>query len=430
MNAINEWERSDAPIASYLLYTAYSNLAYIDTYTCTVTHNYDFSKYLQKAVEYYQLISITPVSVEGPFGVADIRSFACLVGEGAALSEFDQFLDTAREAALYIGQTYHNMYYGYDDLAACELAFFKNQLDMARNYAHNAVIRAREKKQHSIEMMAQYYLLRLAIHDGDYPLTEEILKQLDSHLRNPDFWNRQLLYDLFAGSFYAHIGVQDKVPSWIVLHEIETVSQIRIPVRELIVGVRYYFACRKYKQALAVLSNSYPRDPQDRFHFGELTLSLLLAFARLKTGDTAGAANAFIKAYEMSFDGVFEMPFIELGRALRPLAMIVSEREDTGISGEWLKAIERKATIYAKKTAVVANAYKRDRRIVEPVSLTEREQEVLTDLYHGLSREEIATNQYLSINTIKTILNSIFMKLDAGNNVDAIRIALEKKLIE
>ena len=54
---------------------------------------------------------------------------------------------------------------------------------------------------------------------------------------------------------------------------------------------------------------------------------------------------------------------------------------------------------------------------------------MLTDLYHGLSRAEIAAGRYLSVNTVKTILHGLYAKLGAENNVDAVRIALEKNLL-
>jgi len=429
-NIIKEWENSDSPFATYLLYTAYSNLAYLDMYTCTVTHEYNSPFYLKKAVEYFNKSSVPPVVVRGSFSVGDMRSFACLVGDGADLSEFDKFYETAIETARYIEETNHNMYFGYDDLVGCELAFFRNQLDVARNYAFSAILKAREKKQYSIEAVAQNYLIRIAVHEGDSQLVKELLRQLRSHLDNPDFWNRQLLYDLSTGSIYAYIGLPDMVPSWIIVDEKEETSGIRTPVRELIVGIGYYLTCKKYKQALAVLCNSYPRDPQERFYFGELAFSVLLACTRFKMGDIEGAVDEFEKAYLMSFRGEFELTFVELGKSFHQLAAAASKRENCIIPEAWLKMIDRKASIYAKRTYIVMNSIKRERQIKDDISLSEREREVLNDLYQGLSREEIAANRYLSINTVKKILQSIYIKLDANNNVDAIRIAIEKKLVD
>ena len=427
---IREREDYDDPFSPYLLYTAYSNLAYIGLYTCTVTHRYDFMPYMKKAVEYYKKSSTEHVRVEGQFAVVDVRSFACLVGAGAARAEPDAFLEASRQTAPYIAETYHFMYYGYADLVACELAFFRNQTEASRNHAHGAILKAREKKQHSIEAMAEQYLLRIAMHEGDVALTKELFKQLRVHLDNPDFWNRRLLYDLFAGYCYIQAGLPEMAPAWLVMDEKDDAPEVRIPVRELIVGVKYHIAMKKYNRALTILSNSYPRDPQERFMLGELTLSLLTAVCRLRTGDMDGALLEFDNSYDLSFDGEFEMPFVELGKELRPLAAAALKSPDCRAPKAWLRTVALKASVYAKKTAVLTSSLKENKKAAEVIPLSEREREVLNDLYHGLSREEIAVNRYLSINTVKKILQSIYIKLDANNNVDAVRIAIDKKLVE
>jgi LuxR family maltose regulon positive regulatory protein len=427
---IKEWEHADNPLAAVFLYTSYSSLTYIDTYICTFTHEYNAPRYIKKSMEYLNLSSMPPAKVTAVFTNADVRSFACLVGEGASLNELDDFLEASRQVALYVKETPNSIYAGYEDLLACEYAFYKNQPGLAKKYAHSAIMKAREKKQYNIEVMAESYLLRLAVLDGDSSLVKEILKHMKSHLNNTDFQNRQLYHDLYIGAFYALIGLPEMVPYWLVMDEKEALSEIRIPTRELIVSALYYISSKKYQQALTILCNSYPREPYERFFFGELKLLLLMAIARLKTGDTQEAIANFEKAYRMSFDGVLEMFFIERGKELHLLVAAALKQTDCSIPKEWLKAIGRKASIYAKKAVVVTNALKIKGDTKEAIALSSRESEVLRDLYHGLYREEIAANQYLSINTVKKILQSIYIKLDAQNNVDAVRIALEKKLIE
>ena len=428
LTVIREWEHIDTPLSILFLHTTYSNLAYIDMYICTVTHKYDSPMYLRKSVEYFQRTTSPPAEVSGTFLNADVRSFACMVGEGARLTDFEAFLEAAKQTERHIEETHHNMYTGYEDLVACELALFKNQPTLARSHAHKAILKASGKRQYSIVALAENYLLRLAIQEGNASLAKGLLKQLRAHLDNPDFWNRRLYYDLYTGIFYTHIGFLEKVPPWFVMDEKEAASEMHVPARELFVRVLYYIGAKKYHQALAALSSSYPRKPHERFLFGELRFSLLTAVARNRTGDTAGAMAEFERAYELSFHGVFELFFIELGKELHPLVAAALKQEQIGIPEEWLKTIDRKASIYAKKVAVVASAFKPDMK--KPVSLSNRELEVLLDLYHGLSREEIAENRLLSINTVKKTLQSIYTKLGANNSVDAIRIALEKKLLE
>ena len=427
---IRKWEHADTPVSMRLLYATYCNLAYINMYTCTLSHRYHAPTYVKKSAEYFKRYATPAAAVSGAFINADIRSFACLVGVGARLPELDHFLEAVRQVEMYIAETPHKVYAGYAELVACEYAFFKNQPALARNHAHHAIAQAREKKQNSIVALAENYLLRIAMQEGDVPLVKEMLKQLRTHLDNLDFWNRQLYFDLYTGGFYAHLGLPELVPKWFAMDETETAAGIRIPARELYVSALYYIASKKYQQALTILCTSYPREPQEQLLFGELRLSLLTALARIRTGDTVGAMADFEQAYALSFHGVFELFFIELGKELHPLIVAALKQTDCVIPKEWLNTIDRKASIYAKKTAIIANAFQDKTSCKESVSLSDREREVLLDLYHGLSREEIAANRYLSINTVKKTLQSIYIKLDAHNNVDAIRIALEQKLVE
>ena len=427
---IKKWDNINTPVSYALLAIANSNLAYIGLYTSTVTYVYDSPVYLKKSIEYLMLSGMPPGKGTGAFLVPDIRSFSCTVGENAELRDFDCFLESAKETALYVAKTSHGMYRGYDDLVSCELAFFKNQREAARIFAHSAILKALEQNQYSIASMANGYLLRIAIFEGDFSLCRELLKQMEKYPDSQIFWNRDILYDLFSGFFYAQIGLPQMASPWLIIEDKETEKEVNIPVRELIVSAKCYIASKKYKQALAVLCNSYPREPIYRFRLGELTLFLLLSLARFKTGDKDGAIGDFEKAYALSYEGVFEMPFIELGKDFHALASAVLKREGCIIDHDWLRVMERKASAYSKKAAIIAASVKREKHIKDDIHLSQREREILDDLYHGLSRDEMAATRFLSINTVNKVLQSLFLKLDANNSIDAIRVAIERGIFE
>jgi len=426
---IEKWENQNTPLSYSVLAVAYSNLSYINLYISTSTNKNESAEFLKKSLEYQKLSGIPHGKGAGAFLVADVRSFSCTVGEDAELSDFDKYYENSKETARYIELTAHGTYYGYDDLVGCEIAFFKNQLDLARNYAHNAILRAHKRGQYSIASMANGYLIRMAIHEGDYQLCREILNQLGNSRDEEAFWNHKVLYDLTAGLFYAQIGLPEMAASWLTMDERESELAVHLPVRELIVSVKCYIASEKYKQALTVLSNSYPRKPLYRFRLGELILTLLLSVVRLKLGDTESAVRDFERAYTLSYDGILVMPFIEIGKDFHLLAVAASKRSGCTIPKDWLKTVERKASAYAKKAAVIAVSVKKEKNIKDDIRLSAREREILNDLYHGLSRDEMAATRYLSINTINKILQSIFIKLDANNSADTIRIAIERRLI-
>jgi LuxR family maltose regulon positive regulatory protein len=61
--------------------------------------------------------------------------------------------------------------------------------------------------------------------------------------------------------------------------------------------------------------------------------------------------------------------------------------------------------------------------------LSEREIEVLQLLEEGLSNQEIASRLYITLNTVKAHLKSIYGKLDVKNRVQAIARGRELEII-
>ncbi len=57
--------------------------------------------------------------------------------------------------------------------------------------------------------------------------------------------------------------------------------------------------------------------------------------------------------------------------------------------------------------------------LLSPVS--EREYELVQLLYEGITNTQIAEKLFISVNTVKTHLKSIYLKLDAGTRIEVIR---------
>jgi DNA-binding NarL/FixJ family response regulator len=123
------------------------------------------------------------------------------------------------------------------------------------------------------------------------------------------------------------------------------------------------------------------------------------------------------------------MPFIELGKDMRTLTSAALKADKGKIPKAWLETIHSKSASYAKQQGYVIAEYRLANRIADSIVITPREAEILTDLSHGLSRTEIATNRGLSLNTVKMVINNIYIKLGAENQADLIRIAMERKLV-
>jgi LuxR family maltose regulon positive regulatory protein len=126
------------------------------------------------------------------------------------------------------------------------------------------------------------------------------------------------------------------------------------------------------------------------------------------------------------------MPFTELGRHMRTLADSALRDGIPSVPREWLLEIRRNASAYAKRIFAA-------RAVFGPalhnypgtgLSLSRREQEVLYSLSRGLTRGEIAGSLALSINTVKSVISSIYGKLGALNRAEAVHIATSRGILQ
>ncbi len=60
-------------------------------------------------------------------------------------------------------------------------------------------------------------------------------------------------------------------------------------------------------------------------------------------------------------------------------------------------------------------------QIVFSKRLTEREKEIYKELSKGKTNKEIATTLFVSVNTVKTHLKSIYRKLNVKNRTQAVK---------
>jgi DNA-binding NarL/FixJ family response regulator len=101
-----------------------------------------------------------------------------------------------------------------------------------------------------------------------------------------------------------------------------------------------------------------------------------------------------------------------------------------GIPPPWLEFIRSKASSYSKYQSLIIYEYKKANGLETVSELSLREKEVLSDLYHGISRTEIAANRSMKKSTVNTVVSNIYKKLDAQSITDIVRIVSEQNLLQ
>jgi DNA-binding CsgD family transcriptional regulator len=100
--------------------------------------------------------------------------------------------------------------------------------------------------------------------------------------------------------------------------------------------------------------------------------------------------------------------------------------------GIWLglKLTRPKETIVIKEVRVAAEGpFVRDAARLETLGITPRELEILELIAQGLSNKEIASQLFVSENTVKTHSSRVFDKLNARRRTQAVQFAKEQGLI-
>jgi len=140
------------------------------------------------------------------------------------------------------------------------------------------------------------------------------------------------------------------------------------------------------------------------------------ALARDVLADHAGAAASLEQALERAEPSGVRWALLDFGRPLQPLLTRQLRRGTAhrALVGELLEALDGRS----RPTAPFA---------VEPLS--PRERAVLRYLPTMMSNQEIASELFISVNTVKTHLKAIYRKLDVADRREAVRRARALELL-
>jgi LuxR family maltose regulon positive regulatory protein len=404
-----------------VLYVYYVMRGFWGLLSCIYTKRYDFARYFKRAYESFYG-SLIKYELKGSHSVC-LASHTCMVG-GPDKQDMEQYITEITHAVPYISAIMQGCAYGMDDLALAELAYLKTDLGQSAHYAREALRKAHEKNQYQIANRALFFLLRIGLAQGNGTEIQGCLQQLKAQLLEKAFVDRQFLYDMVTGWFYTHIKQNHYVTSWLKNDFEEKDAHTFMYGMEILVKLKYQIAEQRYTAALAFLESQKQESGIWLFLFGKISLRILEAVCLYHCKEKHAGIRALEEAYRLAAPNALDMPFIELGNEMRTLMNLALQDKTCAIPKEWLKKIRGSAATYAKKWFSLGKSYQALPAPEAPYgTLSAQEQKILISLSQGLTREEMAKAADLSINTVKSVIKSVYTKLGALNQADAIRIA-------
>jgi LuxR family maltose regulon positive regulatory protein len=409
----------------WTLLGCYINMGLCGYFTSMYTRDYSFLSNFELAAHYHD---IPGRPTKPAASVAPVPFYVCRV-YGPEKGEFEKCIDILDKMIPCLAMVYNGCTWGLNDLARAEFALIQGKLEEAEHHALVSQRKARERSQYETEDRALFFLLRIGIIRGDGETVRNIFRQIEERPCTPGFINQNVLRDIMGGWFYVQTGQHDRIAPWLKNDFEESDLNSVLHGLETIVKARYHLAEKRFGAVLATLENRDDKYGALAYLVGRVEMKAIEAVCLYQMKDIAGATEALRTAYELSFSNEIVLPFFELGKNMRTLTSAVSIKPNTGIDRQWLEKIRNGASAYAKKLLIVArqcrdqNPKSKEENSDSTTRLSRREMEVLTGLSRGLTRREIAENAALSINTVKSIIRSVYNKLGAVNQADAVRIA-------
>lgn len=405
---------------NHALCTLYFSWGYLRMLMCTADDVYDFDVYYEKFCKYFSP-SMDLKSIYN-HGLGPWINAAGSSRKGAP----DDFTESLARITKIIADCFNGFHTGEEELARGELKFYQGEMRAAETYITHALELARKNKQHEVAHRALLYFLRINIAQGDFQKSEQIKNEMKAQLEESQYINRFTNYDISMTWYYCILGVPENVPDWIKENFSPYNHAAFIENFANQMKAWYCFVTRNYPPLLSYIKEMKQRES---FLYGRVEMMAMEACVYYKLNDKKKAFTALYDAYKEASPNALVVPFIELGKDMRTLTTAALKETKKQIPKTWLENINRKSASFAKHQVHLVTKYRTENRMADGVALSPRESEILDDLSHGLSRAEIAASRGLSINTVKMVINNIYIKLGAENLADLIRIAVEQKIV-
>ncbi|MDR1375886.1 MAG: hypothetical protein LBJ22_00125 [Synergistaceae bacterium] len=331
-------------------YTALGIIGYL---MAPHTDRYDFDAPLEKAARYYRL---NPYSESGSVTTVSLSALVSKVGTTRS-GAMEEYASALARSIPHLAAMLGGCMSGLDDLTNGELRFYKGDLKNSVKFLKQAIYKAEEKNQYEVRNRSLFYLLRIAVAQGDFEEIQRIFKGLSAQLEIKEYSTRFITYDIVSSWYYSAISQPNSIAHWILSGAFGkgSIGTFKTDFGNF-VKMKFYYSNKRYHELLSFI------DSEPFFSealFGKLEIKLLTAACQYQLKNRCASMAALREAYDLSLSNGLIMPFIELGNDMRTLARSAMREKNRGIPVQWLELINRKSATYAKQLLLVMSEYKK-----------------------------------------------------------------------
>lgn len=302
---------------------------------------------------------------------------------------------------------------GGDVLMAAEAHYHRGEMEHAEILAYKALYQAENKRQECVCIGAALLLGRLAVVRGDGDGFSSVLERIAGYAAQNPIKSNRMEADMAAASLMELVGAEQDIPLWLREGDIseKRLFAMSIPYAQTLFG-KYMIQSGKPEIWLGMERDALALAELLHCCMAMLYGKILTAAAWQARGKMPEAISALKEALDMAIPDALYMPFAENRALLEPLLTEHCSRTE-----------REKIFALAQKQETGAEAVRRGCYLSSlPFGLTEREYEVAELAARGLRNQAIAQTLFVTDNTVKKHLKTIFQKMDVRS-----RDALQEK---
>jgi LuxR family maltose regulon positive regulatory protein len=300
---------------------------------------------------------------------------------------------------------------GAEDVMEAENRFNRGDLEGAESCAQRALSKARAGKDEGIAVSAQYFQVLSAFMKGDLDRLVRLMGQMHECLSGIEDSDPIHTVEICEGCIYAYLDQLDEVPKRL-LRQDPNDPRLRFPAypffnvmygRLLLLRgeyVKLIGSAERFFSVASVFSNL----------LGYIYTYIYLAAAYRSIHREEEAILSLQEALAIAMPDKQYMLFAENCDYIGPLLHMIADR---GAWREEIREILKLGEIFANSKARALRRYEAQRK----PPLTRRETEIARLAAQGMTNPEIGRQLFISPNTVKMALKSVYSKLSVGSRV-------------
>lgn len=290
---------------------------------------------------------------------------------------------------------------------AMEAEFHFNQGDFenAEISAQKALLKAQSGVDESVAFSAQYFQILIAFMRGDLSKFVKLINKMHKYMTDKKEYYYIHIVEICEGCIYAYLDQMDKIPQRLLESDLGS-HRVAFPAypffnvfygRMLLIKGEYLklIGCAEYFISIVSVFNNL---------LGYIYTYIYLAAAYRKTYRDDEALASLKKALEIAMPDKQYMLFVENCDYIEPLLNKIY------LEGSYKEEIEKILELYKvfkKSKDTMIHQYFAEKK----PELTDRELEIACLAAEGKTNKEIGEQLFISVNTVKMVLKSVYAKL-------------------